>query len=162
MDPVVSITEHAEFLHRLGSSLPAGFDRYGVVNEERDATAAQEIALRFAYRDVPFFGRVERRGAVPVLRLTGAVGPLPFSAQAARRRRRALSTLVAAGRVPLNWRVSTRQEISVEGTIELARPLSPATIVTGAVQLLLQGERYLSLLLDVLGDAGDLNSSRAA
>jgi hypothetical protein len=50
-----------------------------------------------------------------------------------------------------------QQEITVDGTIALSEKPSPATMVAGAVQLLLQGERYLSLLLDVLGDADDLN-----
>jgi hypothetical protein len=35
-------------------------------------------------------------------------------------------------------------------------------IVAGAVELLVQGERYLSLLLDVLGEAESLNSLEAA
>jgi hypothetical protein len=154
MEPAISIIEHAEFLQRLGPPVPASLTRFDGADT---AGPAQSLVLRFTYRDVPFVARVERRDGVAMLCLTGAVGPLPFSAQAARRRRRALTTLAAAGRAPLNWRVSMQQEITVDGTIALSEKPSPATMVAGAVQLLLQGERYLSLLLDVLGDADDLN-----
>lgn len=158
MEAAASITEHAGFLQRLGSSLPASLERYAGEDTSGVGQTAQPIALRFTYRDVPFFASVERRDGMAALRLTGAIGPLPFSAQAARRRRRALTTLAATGRASLNWRVSMQQEITVEGTIALGGKLGLAAIVAGAVQLLLQGDRYLSLLLDILGDADNLNS----
>jgi hypothetical protein len=157
MDPIVSISEHTEFLDRLGSSRSSEFDRIG-----RAAKVKQPVVLRFTYRDVPFVGRIEYQGAAAILHLIGAIGPLPFSAQAARRRRRALITLAAGSGAALTWRISAQQEITVGGTIALAQPLTPATTVAGAVQLLLQGDRCLSLLLDVLGDADQLNAPRAA
>jgi hypothetical protein len=157
MDPIVSISEHTEFLDRLGSSLPSKFDRIGTA-----AKAAQPMVLRFTYRDIPFVCRIERQGAAAILHLTGEVGPLPFSAQAIRRRRRALITLAAGSGAAPTWRVSAQQEITVNGTITLAQPLTPAATVAGAVQLLLQGDRCLSLLLDVLGDADEFNSPPAA
>jgi hypothetical protein len=158
MEPAISITEHVEFLRRLGSSLPASLERYAGGDVSGTGPTAHSIALRFTYRDVPFFATIERDGGLATLRLIGAIGPLPFSVQAAQRRRRALTTLAAAGGTALNWRVSTRQEITVEGTITLGDKPTPAAMVTGAVQLLLQGDRYLSLLLDILGDADNLNS----
>jgi len=162
MDPVVSISEHTEFLDRLGSSLPSELAAFGSVGQDHSATAARPVVLRFAYRDVPFVGRIEHQGAEAILRLTGEIGPLPFSAEATRRRRRALVTLAAASGAALSWRISARQEITVEGTIPLSLPLTPAATVAGAVHLLLRGDRYLSLLLDVLGDADELNSPVAA
>jgi hypothetical protein len=149
MDPVVSISEHSEFLDRLGSSLP----RF---------TARQPVLLRFTYRDVPFVGRIERHGTAATLHLVGEVGPLPFSVRAARRRRRALLTVAAGSGSALSWRVSPHQEITFAGAIELAHPLTPAATVAGAVRLLLQADNCLSLLLDVLGDADELNSPLAA
>jgi hypothetical protein len=157
MDPIVSISEHTEFLDRLGSSLPDELDRIG-----RAAKDARPVVLRFTYRDVPFVGRIERQGGAAILHLTGEIGPLPFSAQAARRRRRALITLAAGSGVALTWRVSVQQEIAVEGTIALAQPLTPARVVAGVIHLLLRGDRCLNLLLDALGDAESLNSPRAA
>ncbi len=164
MDPAVSITDHSDFLDRLGPSLPAGLGRFKKADDGGAMTASSSIALRFTYLDVPFSGRLERRGDETILRLTGAVGPLPFTAQAALRRRRALRTIAAACRTTLDWRVSATQEISVGvgGVVSLAQPVTPMTIVAGAVELLVQGERYLSLLLDVLGEADSLNSSEAA
>ena len=161
MNPVVSISEHSEFLHRLGSSLPRELDRFGQVGADHPAKPVHPLLLHFSYRDVPFTGRVERHGATTVLQLTGAVGPLPFTAQAARRRRRALITLAAGSGAALAWRISAQQEITVTGSIELAQPLTPATTVAAAVQLLLQGDRCLSLLLDVLGDLDELSSLAA-
>lgn len=158
MERAVSISEHAEFLQRLGSSLPPSLDRYGIAETSRADAAGAPIAARFTYRDVPFVAHVEHRDGVAMLCLTGAVGPLPFSAQAARRRRRALTTLAAAGGVPLTWRVSMQQEITVEGAIALGAKPGPAAVVGGAVRLLLQGDHYLSLLLDVLGDSANLDA----
>jgi len=162
MDPAVSITDHSDFLDRLGPSLPAGLGRFKKADDGGAMTASSSIALRFTYLDVPFSGRLERRGDETVLCLTGAVGPLPFTAQAALRRRRALRTIAAACRTTLDWRVSATQEISVNGVVSLAQPVTPMAIVAGAVELLVKGERYLSLLLDVLGEADSLNSSEAA
>jgi hypothetical protein len=156
MDPTISISEHTEFLDRLGSSLPSEFDHI-----RGAAKIGRPIVLRFAYRDVPFVGRIERQDATAILHLTGEVGPLPFSAEAARRRRRALITLAAGSGAALTWRVSTHQEITVTGTTTLAQPLTPARAVAGVIQLLLQGDRCLSLLLDVLGDVAELSSPLA-
>lgn len=162
MDPVVSMSEHSEFLDRLGSSLPSALGRFGQGGRDHPARPAQPVLLRFAYRDVPFVGRIERHGAAATLHLTGNVGPLPFSVQAKRRRRRALITLMAGNGSPLIWRVSAQQEITVTGAIALAHPLTPAATVAGAIQLLLQADGCLSLLLDVLGDFDELNSPLAA
>jgi len=157
----VSISEHAEFLDRLGSTLPVEFARFDAADASGN-TKPSRITLRFTYRDVPFVGSIERQGTVSQLRLTGHVGPLPFSARAARRRRRALTTLAAAGRTPLSWRVSVRQEIIIGGGIELPPRLTPSAMVAGAMQVLLAGDGYLALLLDVLGDTAELNSRQAA
>jgi hypothetical protein len=163
MQPVVSITDHTDFLDRLGPSLPTELGRLERADDGGAVAASSTIVLRFTYLDVPFSGRVERQGSETILHLTGAIGPLPFSAQAVRRRARALRTLAAASRcTTLDWRVSVAQEISVAGAIPLAHPMTPVAMVVGAVQLLLRGEGYLSLLLDVVGDADSLNSSQAA
>jgi len=162
MNPAVSITYHTDFLDRLGSSLPAGLSRFEKADDGSAVAASSSIVFRFNYLDVPFSGRLDRRGGETTLRLVGAVGPLPFTAQAARRRRRALKTLAAACRTTLDWQVSETQEISVGGVVALTQPVTPISIVAGAVQLLARGERYLSLLLDVLGEADGLNSWEAA
>jgi len=164
MDSVNPITHHAELINRLGATLPIELDRLALPQTMGVTVApTNEIVFRFAYLDVPFAGRVERRGVGAVLRLTGDLGPLPFTAQAAERRRRALWTIAAACReTELDWSVSEKQAIAVAGEIELARPLTPAAMVSGAIALLLQGERYLKFLLDVLGEAEYLNSSQAA
>jgi len=162
MHPVASIADHTDFLARLGPSLPTELGRFERTDDSGAVAASSSVALRFTYLDVPFSGRIERQGRETILHLTGEIGPLPFTAQAASRRGRALRTLAAAGRTMLDWRVSATQEISVAGAIPLAHPLTPLAMVAGAVQLLLRGEGYLSLLLDVLGEADSLNSSQAA
>jgi hypothetical protein len=162
MDPVVSISEHSEFLDRLGSSLPSALDRFGQTAAHPSVKVPHPMYLRFAYRDVPFTGCVERQGETAVLHLTGEIGQIPFSAQAALRRRRALITLAAGTNETLAWRISAQQEITVDGSIALANPLTPSATVAGVVQLLIQAEPCLALLLDVLGDADELNSSMAA
>jgi hypothetical protein len=162
MDAVAEITSHAELISRLGSTLPVELDRLSLPQAMgMAASATNQITFRFAYRDVPFDGRAERRGNAAALHLSGDLGPLPFSAQGALRRRRALRTLAAASHATgLDWRLSPTQRITLAGETELPRPLTPAAMVSGAVGLLLRGERYLQLLLDVLGDAAYLDTPR--
>jgi hypothetical protein len=163
MDSVNPITHHAELISRLGSTLPIELDRLALPRTMGVAAPASGIVFRFAYLDVPFTGRVERRGDGAVLRLSGDLGPLPFTIEAAQCRRRALRTLAAATRnTALDWHVSEKQGITVRGEIDLPRPLTPAAMVGGAVGLLLRGGRYLDLLVDVLGEAECLNSPQAA
>ena len=162
MDAVAEITSHAELISRLGSTLPVELDRLSLPQAMgMGASATNQIKFRFAYRDVPFDGRAERRGSAAALHLSGDLGPLPFSAQGALRRRRALRTLAAASHATgLDWCLSPTQRITLAGETELPRPLTPAAMVSGAVGLLLRGERYLQLLLDVLGDAAYLDAPR--
>ena len=164
MDSVVAITHHVELINRLGPPLSLELDRLALPKAMGMSTSTTNaIKFRFTYRDVPFDGQAERRGSAAALRLTGDLGPLPFSAQGAVRRRRALRTLAAASHATgLDWALTATQKISVSGETELPRPLTPAAMVVGAIGLLLRGERYLTLLLDVLGDAEYLNSSKAA
>jgi hypothetical protein len=161
MDAVAEITNHAELISRLGSTLPVELDRLSLPQAMgMGSSTTNQINFRFAYRDVPFDGRAERRGSAAALHLTGDLGLLPFSVQGAVRRRRALRTLAAASHATgLDWRLTTAQRITVAGETELPRPLTPAAMVGGAIGLLLRGERYLQLLLDVLGDAAYLNEA---
>jgi hypothetical protein len=163
MDVVSPITHHVDLINRLGSTLPVELDRLALPWTMGIEAPSGRIVFRFAYLDVPFTGRVERRGDGAVLHLTGDLGPLPFTAEAAQRRYRALRTLAAAMRdTKLDWQLSAKQAIAVAGEVELARPLTPSSMVAGAVGLLLRGERHLRLLVDVLGEAECLNSPQAA
>ena len=165
MDRSIAIAHHAALIERLGAALPAELDRLTLPRtmglHER---ASGELAFRFLYRDVSFTGRVSRKAAHAVLHLTGDLGPMPYSIQAALRRRRALRTLAAASRdTGLDWRLTEKHCIAVAGEVELTKvPLTPSAIVAGAVSLLLRGDHYLGLLLDVLGEAESINSPRAA
>lgn len=164
MESVVAITRHVELISRLGPPLSIDLDRLDLPQAMgMSSSTTNEIKFQFTYRDVPFHGRAERRGGGAALHLTADLGPLPFSAQGAVRRRRALRTLAAASHgTGLAWGLSATQKITLAGEIELPRPLTPAAMVVGAIGMLLHGERYLALLLDVLGDAEYLNSSKAA
>jgi hypothetical protein len=163
MDSASPIKHFAELLSRLGPTLPVELDRLALRGTMGLEPQPGDIAFRFAYLDVPFSGHVERRGDGAVLRLTGDLGPLPFTIEAAQRRRRALRTIAAAMRdTGLDWQVSEKQAIAVNGEVELARPLTPSAMIAGAVTLLLEGERHLRLLVDVLGEAECLNSPKAA
>lgn len=164
MDSVATITHHAELISRLGSPLPIELCRLALPQAMGiDSSTTHRIVFHFVFHDVPFIGKVERRGSAAMLHLSADLGPLPFSAQGAQRRRRALRTLAAASYATgLDWRLSPTQRISVTGELPLPRPLTPAGMIVGVVGLLVRGERYLALLLDVLGEAGYLNSPKAA
>jgi len=82
MHPVVSITDHTDFLDRLGPSLPTELGRFERADDGSGVAASSSVVLHFTYLDVPFSGRIERQGSETILRLTGAIGPLPFTAGA--------------------------------------------------------------------------------
>jgi hypothetical protein len=157
------IAHHGALIDRLGAALPAELDRLALP-QTLGKGAASELTFRFLYCDVSFLARVSRDGAHATLRLTGDLGPMPYTIQAAQRRRRALRTLAMANRdTGLDWSITEKHCITVTGEVELTkRPLTPATMVAGAIGLLLRGEGYLRLLTDVLGEAECLNSSEAA
>lgn len=121
------------------------------------AEGARPFTFRFLWRDVPFSGALARHGAGARLTISGELGPLPFTAEAAQRRQRALRTITAACHwTELDWRLTPSQDIAVSGALDLPRPVSPAAMIAGAVGVLARGDAYLALLLDVLGDAASL------
>jgi hypothetical protein len=164
MYSVDPITYHGDFINRLGAPLPKELDRLALSQAMGMATTGtHEIPFRFSYRDVPFDGRIVRRDADAVLVLTGDLGIVPYTIQAAQRRRRALRAIAfAAHETGLDWSLSEKQGITVSCEVALKRPLTPSAMVVGALGVLLRCDPYLKLLLDVLGAADYLGSSAAA
>ena len=163
MDPVAPITHHSELIRRLGPALSPEFDRLELAQSMGLAEPVHGIVFRFTYLDIPFTGEVERNANGAVLRLSGAIGPMPFTIEAPRRRQRALRALAAASvDTALDWCLSPTQELTVSGKIDVPRPMTPAAMVTGAVRLLLASGGYLGLLLEVLGEPDPVTSSAAA
>lgn len=157
MPAIVPITDPAELIARLGAVTPIALDRDAAL------APAEGVRFAFAWRDVPFSSTIEGRGEEAVLTVSGELGPMPFTIEAAHRRQRALRTLAAACRwTDLAWRLTPAHQIVVEGEARLAQPVSPAAMIAGAVGILARADRYLALLLDVLGDAECLNVPAAA
>src|SRR5690348_15052350 len=122
MLPVAPIAHHADLIARLASGLPPELDRLALPQALGLAASSQGVAFGFAWRDVPFSSAIEGRGNEALLKLTGAVGPMPFSIEAGRTRRRALRTLAEACRATaLDWRLTTTQQIVVSGEARLPR-----------------------------------------
>ena len=157
MPATAPITDPAELFARLGTVAPIALDRGAAL------APAQGVQFSFAWRDVPFSSTIESHGEEAVLRVSGDLGPMPFTVEAAHRRQRALRTLAAACRwTDLAWRLTPAHQIVVEGKARLAQPVSPAAMIAGAVGILARADCCLALLLDVLGDAECLNAPAAA
>jgi hypothetical protein len=163
MDQVAPITHHAELISRLGPTLPPELCRLALPQAMGHESTARNFTFGFVWRELPFTGIVEATGSAARLAVMGSLGPLPFTAEDAKRRQRARRALAEANRqTRLEWQLSPKHEILVGGVIELARPLSPGRMIAAAVAMLLPGDGYLALLLDVLGDADSLNLAAAA
>ena len=163
MDKVAPITDHAELISRLGPNLPPELCRLALPQAMGHEAAAQNFTFGFVWRELPFTGLVEATGAAARLALQASLGPLPFTAEDPKRRQRARRALAEANRsTRLDWYLSPQNEILVAGSVELPRPLSPGRMIAAAVAMLLPGDGYLALLLDVLGDADSLNLPVAA
>src|SRR5882762_750580 len=114
MDPVAPITHHSELIRRLGPALSPEFDRLELARSMGLAEPTNGVAFRFTYLDIPFTGQVESTADGALLRLSGAIGPVPFTVEAPRRRQRALRALAAASiDTALDWRLSPAQELTV-------------------------------------------------
>lgn len=105
------------------------------------------INFRFQWQGIPFAARVVMTddGATR-LRLVGDLGPIPYSAEDARRRDRLLSLIRwhAAAR-PCRFAVGQRQHLNLLGDADVATPLTGTAIIAAATQLLLQARSHLDL-----------------
>lgn len=129
----------SEFAHALS----------GVTQSEPSAA----IDFRFLFGEVAFRAHAEDRCERVVLTLVGDLGFLPFTIENSRRRRRLRNVLAAAQRGSgLRWEITPQHEIRVTGDVELARPLAPLAVITGAVTLLARGRPYLDLVVSVAGE----------
>ena len=124
--------------------LPRELDRGELLGRD----GSDPVAFRFVLREVPFCCTVERPEGQPVLRLTGDLGALPYTAEGTERRR-AMQAVVAAARERsgLDWQVTPQRQIQVRGGISLPSPLTPVAMILGAVTLLLRALPFLEQLL---------------
>ncbi|HLJ20815.1 MAG TPA: hypothetical protein VKU84_11485 [Stellaceae bacterium] len=133
-----------------GFTLPLELDR----PEMFGRGDTRPVAFRFTYREVPFACTATRESGHPVLTLTGDFGALPYTAEGAERRQ-AVQTVVSAARQGsgLDWHVTPEQQIVMKGEISLTLPLTPVTMIAGAVTVVLRARPYLEVLLDTLAQA---------
>lgn len=129
--------------------LPIELDRVRLFGRSRKR--GEQLCFRFGFRDVPFKCVAERRDGLPYLTLSGDLGGLACTPTTPARRR-SVQTIVAAAaqRSGLLWTISPRQQVEVSGALTLDGPLTGASLVTGAVTLLMRARPYLDLLVDTL------------
>jgi hypothetical protein len=162
MDPSLAHSHSAALIGRLGTVMPPGLVPFAAPAEAASATLRQ-VAFRFSYREVPCTAIVERQEGSSILRLVGNFGPLPYTAEGAVQRRRALQVIAATKRQPgLGWHLSPTQSILFTGDFALPQPLTPPAMISGVVGLLLRADDYIGFLLEILGDSGWLTAPRAA
>src|SRR5471032_377967 len=124
MDPSLTHSHTAALLGRLCTVVPPGLAAFVAPPDEAAASAAagavRQVAFRFSYRELPCTAIIERRESDSILRLVGNFGPLPYTAEGAPQRRRALQAIAAAkSDTGLDWRLSPAQAIIFAGDIAL-------------------------------------------
>lgn len=161
MSRTSSLADILGLLHGPTGTRPLPRDPLDLAAGERDGPP---LAFRFCHREVPFTGRLlAGPGGARRLEVTGELGILPFSVEAAQARRQALAALAAArADTGLAWRLNAGQALVVVGTAPLETPLTPTRIVGAAVRLLLEADAHLALLAEVLGTAAPVTARQAA
>jgi hypothetical protein len=162
MDQSLANSHTAALIGRLCAVVPPGLAPF-VAPDEAAIGSARQLAFGFSYRELPYTATIERQESASVLRIVGNFGPLPYSAEGARPRRRTLQAMAAAkSDTGLDWHLSPTQEIIVAGEVTLQNPLTPSAMIAGVVGLLLRADAYTGLLLEILGEARWLTSPQAA
>lgn len=121
-------------------------------SDESEAISARPVALPAAFSliwmDIHFEGVVQvddDHGGRPRLRLTGELGPVPFTAEDPGRRAR----LFALGKLELvdrgRFQVSNRSTITFIHEKELDAPVTEMVILGETVALLAQAKPYLKI-----------------
>lgn len=132
---------------------PFDIDGFGASFGLGPARPPGPLKFRFCFNEVPFTAEADRRQGRPVLSLTGDLGILPYSIEAASRRRRLRKVLAAARHASgLSWEVTAEHHIKVAGAIDLGLPLTPMAVIAGATTLLLRSRPYLELIVAVGGE----------
>jgi hypothetical protein len=115
---------------------------------------ARPIAFAFRWVGVDFTGGVGSTGEGSALRISGTVGPMPYSAESIPARRNAIAILFGSSLAPhVKLTLSPDQQIRASGEIAVRPPLTPKLLVAAAIRLALELRPYLKLLLDN-ADAG--------
>ncbi len=133
---------------------PLEVDRLAAAFPDLAQVPRSITSFRFGFHEVPFQGRLERRGNRPVLTLIGDLGLLPFTIENARRRRRMLHIASTGPHATgMRWEITPQHEIRVQGEIELSVPLTVHAVIAGVASLLLRVSPYLDLFVEVAGEA---------
>jgi hypothetical protein len=136
-------------------SLPLRIDEAdAALADARPRRGADGLRFGFCFGEIPCRGRTERRGERSFLILTAELGFLPYSFEAAARRRRLLKLIAAGPRQPgMKVAIAEDQSIAARGEVDLGPALVPAALLTGIVTLLLDSRAYLELIVAVAGEA---------
>jgi hypothetical protein len=161
MDPSATNSHSAALIDRVGTVVPSGLAPF--VASPAQSAPIRQVAFRFSYRDVPCTAISEQRGSDSILRLVCNFGPLPYTAEGAQPRRRALQAIaLAKNDTGLDWHLSASQVVVLTNDVALTQPYKPATMIAGVVGLLLRADQYIGLLREILGSPGDLTAPQAA
>lgn len=89
------------------------------------------------------------------LRLSAALGPVPYTAESVDRRRDALAIMRSGHLMPHgNLGVSRDGQIEISGELRLAEPLTPVNVVSAAAELVLEVKPFVDLLSEFVPCAG--------
>jgi hypothetical protein len=85
------------------------------------------------------------------LQLAAKVGPVPYTAESADRRRDAVAIMRSASTLP-HGRVGVSQDrqIEISGEVRLSEPLTPVHVVSAAAEFVLEIKPYVTLIADFI------------
>jgi hypothetical protein len=122
------------------------------------------LHFTFDYTGAAFIATVEPIPEGAKLRIDADLAPMPYTAEG-RERRRDVQTIVRASRTGMKHgrlALDTQRHIHLVCEIVLPRPVTPASFVTGATQLLIEAPPWIALLRRHLGPAVRADTQRAA
>lgn len=110
------------------------------------------VRFRFSFEDVRFSALARRDETAGSLRLCGALGTLPYSAESVPARRDALEAMrKAAAMTQGHFVVSEDQSILYLGTMEVALPFTPVMLLTHLTLGLIELKPHIARVRAALG-----------
>lgn len=96
------------------------------------------------------------------LQLAAKVGPVPYTAESAERRRDVVAIIRSSSTLP-HGRVgiSRDRQIELSGELRLSEPLTPVHVVSAAAELVLEIKPYVTLITDFISGADRRAANRA-
>lgn len=133
--------------------IPEAMDKLDFLADGTIALTQHRNTLEFAFQacGLRFTATTRMIDSGPVLQIASDIGPDPYSAEGATMRSAAHAVIEASHASPsCRLMVSRQRRIFCVGRARLDSTFTPTSLLTSAVELVLEARPYLSVLRDIL------------